>query len=200
MRLFVAVHLPEQITARLGAVQDQLRSAQADVSWVRPGNIHLTLKFLGETETARLEDIRAALTAAARGSEPFAFELRGLGSFGGRVPRVVWVGVERGAEPVTRLAEQIEAGLARLGFPREKRGFTAHLTLGRARSPRNAERLLSALAEWRREGFGDVTVAEFLLMESRLDPRGSIYTVLQPFPLARIIHEGHANNPGLPEQ
>jgi len=114
---------------------------------------------------------------------PFPCELRGLGSFGGRLPRVVWVGVERGAEPLTRLAEQIEAGMAGLGFSREKRGFTAHLTLGRVRSPRNAERLVSALAEWRREGFGDVTVAQFVLMESQLDPRGSIYTVLQSFPL-----------------
>jgi len=183
MRLFIAVHLPEEITARLGAVQDQLRAAQADVSWVRPGNLHLTLKFLGETEAGRLEGIRAALMEAARGTVPFPCELRGLGSFGGRVPRVVWVGVERGAEPLTRLAEQIEAGVAGLGFPREKRGFTAHLTLGRVRSPRNAERLVSALAEWRREGFGDVTVAQFVLMESQLDPRGSIYTLLQSFPL-----------------
>jgi RNA 2',3'-cyclic 3'-phosphodiesterase len=183
MRLFVAVHLPEEITTRLGAVQDQLRAAQADVSWVRPGNIHLTLKFLGETEAGCLEGIRTALTEAARGAAPFPFELRGLGSFGGRLPRVVWVGVERGAEPLTRLAEQIEAGMAGLGFPREKRGFAAHLTLGRVRSPRNAERLVSALVEWRREGFGNVTVAQFVLMESQLDPHGSIYTVLQSFPL-----------------
>ena len=199
MRLFVAVNLPEEINTRLGAVQDQLRAAQADVSWVRPGNVHLTLKFLGETEAGRLERIRVALGETARGHTPFAFDLTGAGSFGGRAPRVVWVGVERGAEPLTRLAEGVEVAMAALGFPREKRAFTAHLTLGRVRSPRNAEKLLAALGEWRRERFGSVSVGQFDLMESQLDPRGSIYTVRQSFPLARIIHEGHVNNPGLPE-
>jgi 2'-5' RNA ligase len=200
MRLFVAVNLPEEIKTRLGAVQDQLRAAQADVSWVRPGNVHLTLKFLGETEEGRLERIQAALGGTARGHAPFAFALTGLGSFGGRAPRVVWVGVEQGAEPLTRLAEGVEAAMAALGFPREKRGFAAHLTLGRVRSPRNAERLLAALGEWRRELFGSVQVGHVDLMESQLDPRGSIYTVRQSFPLARIIHEGHGNYPGLPER
>jgi|MudIll2142460700_1097286.scaffolds.fasta_scaffold37816_2 2'-5' RNA ligase len=196
MRLFVAVNLPEEITGRLASVQDQLRAAQADVSWVRPGNVHLTLKFLGETEEARLAGIQAALAETARGHAPFAFDLTGLGSFGGRAPRVVWVGVEQGAEPLTRLAEAVEAGMAALGFAREKRGFTAHLTLGRVRSPRNAERLLAALAEWRRERFGSAPVGQVDLMESQLDPRGSIYTVRQSFPLARTLHEGHVNTPG----
>jgi 2'-5' RNA ligase len=186
MRLFVAVNLPEQIKARLGSVQDQLRSAQADVSWVRPGNIHLTLKFLGETEVGRLERIRAALEEAARRHAPFAFDLTGLGSFGGRAPRVLWVGVEQGAEPLTRLAEGVEVAMAALGVAREKRGFTAHLTLGRVRSPRNAERLLAALGEWRRERFGSIQVAQFELMESQLDPQGSIYTVRQSFPLGAV--------------
>ena len=199
MRLFVAVNLPEEVKTRLGAVQDLLRSAQADVSWVRAGNIHLTLKFLGEAEEGRLERIRAALEAAAQRHASFAFDLTGLGSFGGRAPRVVWVGVERGAEPLTRLVEGVEVAMAALGFPREKRAFTAHLTLGRVRSPRNAEKLLAALREWRRERFGSIGVGRVDLMESQLDPRGSIYTVRQSFPLARIIHEGHVNNPGLPE-
>jgi 2'-5' RNA ligase len=183
MRLFVAVNLPEEIKNRLGAVQEQLRGAQADVSWVRPGNVHLTLKFLGEVEETRLERVGAALTEAVRGHAPFAFELAGLGSFGGRSPRVVWVGVGRGAEALTRLAEGVETAMGTLGFAREKRGFTAHLTLGRVRSPRNAERLLAALAEWRRERFGEAAVEQVDLMESQLDPRGSIYTVRRSFPL-----------------
>ncbi len=183
MRLFVAVNLPSEIRERLAAVQDRLRRAQADVSWVRPENIHATLKFLGETEEGRLERIRPALADAARAGAPFSMELWGVGSFGGRIPRVIWVGVGEGAEPLTRLAARIEAALARVGVPQERRGFSAHLTLGRVRSPRNAEVLLAALREFQAEGFGRVTTTGFELMQSELRPTGSVYTLLQRFPL-----------------
>ncbi len=183
MRLFVAVNLPTEVRERLAAVQDRLRRAQADVSWVRPENIHLTLKFLGETEEKQLERIRPALAEAARAGAPFSIQVSGVGSFGGRVPRVVWVGVENGAEPLTELARQVEGALAQVGVPKEKRGFTAHLSLGRVRSPRNAEALLATLGEARAERFGTAPVAHFELMQSQLHPSGSVYTVLDRFPL-----------------
>jgi 2'-5' RNA ligase len=183
MRLFVAVSLPPEVRERLAAVQDRLRRTQADVSWVRAENIHVTLKFLGETEEKRLERIRPALDEVARAGEPFPMEVAGVGSFGGRIPRVVWVGVGEGAERLTQLAGRIEKALGRVGFPTERRGFTAHLTLGRVRSPRNAEALLAALQEFHAEGFGSVMTTEFELMRSDLKPTGSVYTVLERFPL-----------------
>lgn len=183
MRLFVAVNLPSDLRERLAAVQDRLRRALADVSWVRAENIHATLKFLGETEEKRLDRIHPALAEVARGSAPFTVSVSGLGSFGGRIPRVVWVGLEKGAEPLSHLAKQVETALARVGFPKEKRGFTAHLTLGRVRSPKNAEALLAALAEGEAGPFGNVEVTQFELMRSELRPTGSVYTVLQRFAL-----------------
>src|SRR5574341_1265941 len=183
MRLFVAVNLPSEVRERLAAEQDRLRRAQADVSWVRAENIHVTLKFLGETEEKRLDRIRPGLLEVARGSAPFRIRVSGLGSFGGRVPRVVWVGVQEGAEPLSGLAKDVEAAMAHLGFPREKRGFSAHLTLGRVRSPRNAAALLAALAETGAGPFGTVEVTQFDLMQSDLRPTGSVYTVLAEFPL-----------------
>jgi 2'-5' RNA ligase len=183
MRLFVAVNLPADLRERLAAVQDRLRGAQADVSWVRAENIHATLKFLGETEEKRLDRIRPALLEVARGRAPFPIRLSGLGSFGGRVPRVVWVGVEAGAEPLSGLAKDVEAAMAHLGFPKEKRGFSAHLTLGRVRSPRNAAALLAALGEADAGPFGTVEVTQFELMQSELHPTGSVYTVLAEFSL-----------------
>lgn len=96
---------------------------------------------------------------------------------------MVWVGVENGAEPLTEMARQVEGTLARVGVPREKRGFTAHLTLGRVRSSRNAEALLATLGEARAERFGSATVAHFELMQSQLHPSGSVYTVLDQFRL-----------------
>jgi 2'-5' RNA ligase len=183
MRLFVAVNLPSEIRERLAAAQDRLRRAQADVSWVRAENIHVSLKFLGETEEKRLERIRSALHEVAWAGAPFPMEMSGVGSFGGRIPRVVYVGVSDGAEPLTQLAGRIEAALGRVGFPKERRGFTAHLTLGRVRSPRNAEALLAALEEFRAEKFGTLTATQLDLMQSELRPTGSVYTVLDRFPL-----------------
>lgn len=186
MRLFVAVNLSSEIRERLATVQDRLRHAQADVSWVRPENIHITLKFLGETEEKRLPSIREALADAARTGASFPMEIAGVGSFGGRVPRVVWVGVRDGARPLTDLARQVEHVLARLGFPKEKREFSAHLTLGRVRSPRNAEGLLATLHAAREEQFGSITAREFVLMQSQLQPSGSVYTLLERFSLGTV--------------
>ncbi len=183
MRLFIAVNLSSEVRERLAAVQDRLRRAQADVSWVRAENIHVTLKFLGEIEEKRLDRIRPALLEVVRGSAPFRIRVSGLGSFGGRVPRVVWVGVEEGVEPLSQLSKGVEAALARLGVPKEKRGFTAHLTLGRVRSPKNAEALLAALGETEAGPFGSVEVIQIDLMQSELRPTGSVYTVRERFPL-----------------
>ena len=183
MRLFVAVHLSEEIRARLATLQDRLRRAQADVSWVKPGNLHITLKFLGETEPRRLDRIRPALADAAQGAVAFAAEVAGVGTFGGRIPRVVWVGVRDGATPLAALARAVEDALAGMGVAKEKRGFTAHFTLGRVRSPRNLEALLAALRAEPAEGFGTVRVDQFSLMESELNPSGSIHTVRDRFSL-----------------
>ena len=190
MRLFVAVNLPPEVRDRMAAVQDQLRRAQADVSWVRAENVHVTVKFLGETEEKRLERIRPALDEVAQAAAPFSMEVSGVGSFGGRVPRVVWVGVGDGAEALTQLAGRIETALARVGFPKERRGFTAHLTLGRVRSPRNAEALLAALQEFQAEKFGTFTATQFELLQSELRPTGSVYTMLEQFLLGGHQGEG----------
>jgi 2'-5' RNA ligase len=197
MRLFVAVNLPPDVRERLGAVQDRLRRAQADVSWVRVENLHITLKFLGETEEKRLDRIRDVLAEVGRACAPFSLQVTGVGSFGGRVPRVVWAGVSEGADCLTRLAGQVESGLARVGFAKEKRSFSAHLTLGRVRSPRNTEALLTALHEFSAEKFGTLVATEFQLMQSELRPTGSVYTMLERFPLGareggEKSEDGHA--------
>lgn len=183
MRLFVAVCLPQEIRDGLAAVQDRLRRAQADVSWVKPVNLHITLKFLGETEPKRLERIGPVLGDAARSVARFSLAVAGVGTFGGRTPRVVWVGVREGAAALEALAGAVESGLVRVGFPKERRGFTAHFTLGRVRSTRHAEALLAAIRDEPLVSLGIVPVEEYVLMQSRLDPGGSVYTALERFPL-----------------
>jgi RNA 2',3'-cyclic 3'-phosphodiesterase len=184
MRLFVAVHISEEVRAGLASLQERLRRAQPDVSWVKPANLHITLKFLGETEPKRLERMGPVLAGVAERVAAFSLVVAGAGTFGGRVPRVIWAGVREGAAPLEALARAVEDGLARIGFPKEKRGFAAHLTLGRVRSSRNAESLLGALRNEPSELFGTVVVHRFALMQSELNPSGSVYTELQTFPLS----------------
>lgn len=183
LRLFVAVTLPEDVRNRLARAQEALRTAQADVTWVKPENIHLTLKFLGETDRKLLSRIQPALRDVSGQVRGFSLRLAGLGTFGGRAPRVIWAGIPEGGEPLADLAARVDRALGQVGVPKEQRRFSAHATLGRVRSPRNAEALMTAVEARRAEPLGSVWVAEFVLLQSQLDPQGSIYTVLDRYTL-----------------
>lgn len=186
VRAFVAANITRELQRALADVQSALRSSQADVSWVREENHHLTLKFLGEVAETRLPKIAEAIREAAGTAAPFEIALGGIGAFPSpRGARVVWVGMEAGAESLTALQAEVEARLHRIGFPRERRPFSAHLTLGRVRSPRNLDRLAEAMARTPAQGLGRMAVTRIELMRSQLSPQGSIYTVLETFPLAQ---------------
>jgi recombination protein RecA len=154
----VAVLLPDGVRARVAATAAELREGAAAISWVRPENLHLTLRFLGVVDEAGLARVREALEEAAAWTAPFAVRLGGLGGFPSpRAPRVVWVGVEAGAEALAMLHARVESALAARGIPRETRPFHAHVTLGRARDPRGAPGLAGALAGGA-AGLGEVGV------------------------------------------
>jgi len=159
-----------------------LRPLAPDVAWVAAGNLHLTLKFLGGVEPARLPAIEAALTTAAASQSPFDLDLHGLGAFpSGTRARVLWAGVEAGREAAAALAAGVDEALAALDFPRETRPFAAHVTLGRVRAPRANPRLAQALDAG--AIFGRQRVARVSLMRSDLSPRGARYTELAGLPL-----------------
>jgi 2'-5' RNA ligase len=184
----VAVLLPDAVRARVAAVAADLRQVPAAVSWVRPENLHLTLRFLGSVDEAALAGIREALEEAAVGTASFMIRLGGLGGFPSpRAPRVVWVGVEAGAEALAALHARLEAALQARGILREGRPFHAHVTLGRARDPRGAPPLAGALAGGA-PGLGEVVVEAVCLMRSELDPAGARHSVL-----ARVALTGVAS-------
>lgn len=183
LRLFIAAPLTDEVRAQAAACADALRAASADAAWLRPEAMHLTLRFLGATPPDRVPALETALDAAARGRSPFTLELDHLGFFGPpRAPKVLWAGVGQGLEPLKSLAGAVEEALAARGFPREERPFSAHLTLGRLRSPRNAGKLLDALkaAEVR----WHLPVDRLILYSSRLQPGGSVHTPLRERRLA----------------
>jgi 2'-5' RNA ligase len=179
MRLFVAVDISEAIGTAIEDAQKQLHQAGADVAWVKPGNMHLTLKFLGDTPEARLNDVRSALDLVAPQHAAFDMKVYDLGCFPDRgAPRVVWAGVTDGREPLAALAAAVDKSLGELGFPRETRPFVAHLTLGRVRNPRGADRLRKRIEELAAANFGACRVDAIRLYQSTLAPGGSIYTAL----------------------
>ncbi|MEW6546616.1 MAG: RNA 2',3'-cyclic phosphodiesterase [Bacillota bacterium] len=183
MRLFVAVELPASVRQALGELVRYLGSSRADVKWVEEENFHLTLKFLGEVDASRLPHLGEALGRAARGVAPFDFQATGTGAFPSRRrPKVIWVGVGRGAAELGHLAGRVDAELAHLGFPRENRPFSPHLTVGRVRSPHRLDDLVRML-EQASFATRDVAVNEIVLFQSVLGRGGPVYTPLAHFPL-----------------
>ncbi len=153
-----------------------------DVAWVAPDNVHLTLKFLGGVEAARLDAVAGALAGAVAGCRPFDLTVRGLGAFPTPArPRVLWAGADEGAALAATLARRVDDALVALGFPAESRAFSAHVTLGRVRAPRSNPRLVEALAGG--AAFGRQRVDRLALMRSELSPRGARYTELAAVPL-----------------
>lgn len=161
----------------LGALQADLRAAGGPVSWVKPENIHLTLKFLGEVPPAREGPVREAMAEAVAGVSPFTLRAGGCGAFPGeRNPRVLWVGLRAGGPEAAALAARLEAACAARGFPPENRPFRGHLTLGRVRGSRGLEETMRRLRAHAEDTLGETAVDRLVLYESRLHPAGSIYT------------------------
>ncbi len=193
IRAFVAVELGAPLRQALAQAQATLRGQlqqavgpDVRIQWVEPESIHLTLKFLGAIPEERVSDIRAALARVAGGHSRFTVDVEGLGVFPDvHAPRVLWVGLTAHGDTLTRLAADVETGLAALGFPPEARPFNPHLTLARIKErSRDIGRALSAGGVLTQEArLGALPVAALSLMKSDLQPSGSVYTQLQEIPL-----------------
>jgi 2'-5' RNA ligase len=183
------VDLPEALRLRLGDEIERIAHliGRDVVRWVRPDGIHLTLKFLGDVDRGRIDEVMAAIRSAATGRAPFRVAVGGVGCFPGpRRPRVVWVGVEDRSGVLTAIQADLEASLGRLGFPSEDRSFNAHLTLGRVRRevrPDEGARVGSLLVGSPKVSMGEVQVREITLFRSDLRPSGAVYTSLGAVPL-----------------
>ena len=189
MRCFVAVLLPDGVRAGLAAVCDELRGQTRGLAWVRPENLHLTLRFLGEVEPVTLERVREAVTAAATAVPPFKVSLGGLGGVpAGAAPRDLWASVGTGADGLVALQAALEAGLVARGLPAETRPFHPHVTLARARDPRGARGLAGVLGPG--PAFGEARVASLHLMRSELGRGGARHSVLAVAPLRDPSGEG----------
>jgi len=185
IRCFIALNLPAEIKGRLAELEARLKEARADVSWVKPENVHLTLKFLGGVEEARVPLVKRAVQEGLRREGPLVLTLAGLGVFPNpRSPRVVWVGVGGDTERLQNLQERLEQALGEVGFPREARSFSPHITLGRMRSRQGATGLMELVGRLGANEVGSMRAESIELMRSQLHPAGAVYTILESFPLS----------------
>jgi len=189
MRIFIAVPLPDSLLKKLSALQQKLerQSPHRSVRWVRPEGVHLTLKFLGDTPTEKLPEIKRALAAVARNTPACTFTVEGLGCFPRPSrPRVIWVGVQEPTGRLAALQDAIEEVLTPLGYEPEGRGFTPHLTLGRVRrkaSRSDAAQVGEIVTSTTVELLAEEPADRFALIRSVLKPTGAEYTTLEEFPL-----------------
>jgi len=189
MRLFVALSISKEVREKLGTLVRELSAADPAPRWITPANLHITLKFIGETFPDRVAAICEALSEV-RISQSLNLEFRRLGFFpNARRPSVAWVGIESSPDLVL-LAAEINQALARLGIPSENKSFVPHLTIARLKQPRVSPALSAKIQEQSSRGFGFTSASEFHLMESRLKSGGAEYTMLRSFPFSNEGRRG----------
>jgi len=178
MRIFIAIEIPNNIKTALTEAQLGLKGAGAvDASWPHSEGIHLTLKFLGEISESKVPDIMSGLLHAVGGIGPFRLEVRGIGTFPNpQNARVVWVGLSGDVEKLAHLRSTVENALNSIGFKRDDRAFTPHLTLGRIKNIRSRDRWLKTLAEAKDFHLPGFDVASVSLIKSELKTTGAEYT------------------------
>jgi 2'-5' RNA ligase len=179
-RIFCAIELPSEIRAQVEEHITKLRAAMPDVraSWERPEKLHITLKFLGDIEQARIPSLSLAAERAAQDVRPFELALDGTGAFSPHGhARILWIGIPDQSHHLARLHERLEEESALEGFAREERAFHPHLTIARLRTPQGARALATLHREmpFHTEAF---SVNEIIVMHSELGPGGSRYTPL----------------------
>jgi 2'-5' RNA ligase len=171
VRCFVAVNLPAPLREEIGAFFAALRGSVRGVRWVAAANLHLTLKFLGDVEQGQVSRVANAVAGALEGSPPVEVTLAGAGVFPPRGrPRVVWLDLAAGAEGIA---------LEPLGFPRERRPYTPHLTVGRVKKPGDPAPLLAAVDTAGKREWGGFTASSVDLVRSELFPTGARYSILR---------------------
>jgi 2'-5' RNA ligase len=175
VRSFVCIEIPEAIKTRIGDLQRQLHGGLTRVTWVKPWNVHLTLRFLGHIKQSRITKVTEAIRRSASGVPPFELEVGGTGCFpSARAPKILWVGLTSVPDEATRLRAALDRELEKIGIERDSKRFSPHLTIGRIRSVQGGASLGQQLTGVRFEP-ERFQVSEFILMRSDLKPSGPVY-------------------------
>lgn len=185
IRSFVALPIPEEVARHLARLHESVPRTAGRIKWIKADAMHLTCVFLGDIEQDQVNPIADALGEAVEGVDSYVTCLDGVGAFPNfNRPRIVWVGLDSGAEETRSLKIRIDAALQSLGFAPEKRAFHPHLTLGRVREPGQRGILEKAAAEWVLP-YENWMSNELIFFQSVLDRHGPTYSPLARIPLVR---------------
>ncbi len=179
MRLFIALELSEEQRHKVTLFQARFKSHLTGVRWIKPEGMHLTLKFIGETDKAGVECISDVMDSVVQSEQPFYTVYSGCGLF--PAPgnaRILWIGLSRGAEITTKIAERLDSSLSGQGFKKEKQQFKPHLTIGRIRQPLESKRIHDFLKNGEDFQTSPANVNSITLFTSDLTPHGAVYTVV----------------------
>ena len=183
VRTFIALDLPAAIRDQANRLQQLMRQRCPGVRWVKPEQMHLTLKFLGNTRVEQVATILTLLDRITRSIAPFVLDIGGIGAFPTlRNPKVIWAGISAEARLVD-FHQCIDTELEQLGFPKEKRSFSPHLTLGRVKDGTCRKKLVSCIEQYSTEHIGTATASRVIFFRSDLTPSGPVYSVLGEFSL-----------------
>lgn len=175
-RAFISVDVGPRIDWH--ALRKELAEVDRGVRPVRPEQLHLTLRFLGDTDEGLVDDLTVLMARSVEGVEPFRLSFEGVGAFpNARKARVVWIGLS-GAEPLVAIARRLEQGVVDLGWKAERRGFRPHATVARVKYLKRAGRLSSLLDRWHDRSFGSMDVSSIELKRSELRPEGAVHTTV----------------------
>lgn len=180
IRSFLAIEIPQSVLGKIREVQEELGTIGADIKWVEPENIHLTLKFFGNIEETSIDLIIKSAEEVMVSFAPFTLKVKDIGGFPNlKNPRVIWVGIVDNEKILSKFHKMLESRFEKIGFRGEDRAFQPHLTLGRVRSARGKAELIKRMEKFKGNDFGEFEVDKVVLFKSDLTKEGPIYTPLK---------------------
>lgn len=187
IRTFIAIDLNEEIKKSISEFISQIRALSLDIKWVSVENIHLTVKFLGKIYASAHDKLYRGLEMAVENMNDFRLIVKGTGLFPDiRNPRVFWLGVEGDMDALRELVRDVEENLFKIGFKREERQFSPHITIGRFKSKRNADKLSKVVSDSSGLLFGEFVVSSLKVYRSDLTSAGPNYSLLKEIKSGKI--------------
>lgn len=175
-RGFIAVEIP--VNDKIQTFHDELSRLPTKIKLVEPENIHITLKFLGETKKEHIANIQQIMKTSVQGLKPWNIRLQGTGVFpNNNYIKIIWIGIEQIGN-LAEISKVLNLETATLGYKKEKRGFKAHLTIGRVNNAVGKNELIAVIDQYKDTNFNEVLIDKIMLKKSTLTPKGPIYETI----------------------